>query len=68
MEASCSGSKEFDEARESIESLKNESEKLGKPHCGHIHVSEVLARISYIDKSVDITALGVVPNITHVAF
>ena len=51
MEASCSGCSEFDETRESIESLKNESEKLGNPHCGHIHVSEVLARISYIDKS-----------------
>ena len=51
MEASCSGSKEFDETRESIESLKNESEKLGNPHCEHIHVREVLARISYIGKS-----------------
>ena len=51
MEASCSGSKEFDETRESIESLKNESEKLGNPHCEHIHVREVFARISYIGKS-----------------
>ena len=51
MEASCSGSKEFDETRESTESLKNESEKLGNPHCEHIHVRDVLARISYIGKS-----------------
>ena len=34
--------KEFNEANESIDSLKNELEKFGSPHSGHIQLSDVL--------------------------
>ena len=63
MEASCSGSKEFDETRESRESSKNESENLGNPH----FPCEGSIGKNFIHWQVDITALGMVPNITHVA-
>lgn len=49
---SCGGESESDEERESIESLKNESAKLGNPHFEHIHVRDELPRTSYICKSV----------------